>query len=84
MTVIENVVQRLAELPPGSQLEVLDFVEFLAQKSRGNPEESRARQGAGVSPVDHGSKNSRAKIFLELAKLSEQSIEKRKDIEWKV
>jgi len=57
MTVIENVVQRLAELPPGSQLEVLDFVEFLAQKSGErrplfNPEGLWAGQGADVSPEE--------------------------------
>ncbi len=54
MTVIENVVQKLAGLPPGGQLEVLDFVEFLAKKSgqRGplfDPEGLWASQGADVS-----------------------------------
>ena len=57
MTVIENVVQKLAELPPGSQLEVLDFVEFLAKKtgerrSLFNPEGLWAEQGADVSPQE--------------------------------
>lgn len=57
MTVIENVVQRLAELPPGSQLEVLDFVEFLSQKSSErrplfNPEGLWAGQGTNISPEE--------------------------------
>jgi hypothetical protein len=54
MTVIENVVQRLAHLPPGSQLEVLDFAEFLAEKvSRRrplfDPEGLWADQGSDIS-----------------------------------
>jgi hypothetical protein len=57
MTVIENVVQKLAELPPGSQLEVLDFVEFLAKKSSQqqqlfDPEGLWAGQGVDISPED--------------------------------
>jgi hypothetical protein len=57
MTVIENVAQKLAELPPGSQLEVLDFVEFLAKKSSQprplfNPEGLWAGGNADVSPED--------------------------------
>ena len=57
MTVIENVVQKLADLPPGSQLEVLDFVEFLAKKSGQrhplfNPEGLWANQGSDISPED--------------------------------
>jgi hypothetical protein len=57
MTVIENVVQRLAALPPGSQIEVLDFVEFLATKSGirpslFNPEGLWTGQGTDVSSED--------------------------------
>lgn len=57
MTVIENVVQRLAALPPGSQIEVLDFVEFLAKKSGVqqslfNPEGLWAGQSVDVSAED--------------------------------
>ena len=57
MTVVENVMQKMAELPPGSQLEVLDFVEFLAKKTSErqplyNPEGLWAGQGSDVSPEE--------------------------------
>jgi hypothetical protein len=57
MTVIENVVQKLGELPPGVQLEVLDFVEFMAKKSGQrrplfNPEGLWSGQGSDVSPEE--------------------------------
>jgi hypothetical protein len=57
MTVIENVVQKLAQLPPARQLEVLDFVDFLNEKKdrKGplyNPEGLWAGQGEDISPED--------------------------------
>ena len=57
MTVIENVVQKLAQLPPARQLEVLDFVDFLAEKKNRkerlyNPEGLWAGQGKDISPED--------------------------------
>lgn len=54
MTVIENVVQKLAQLPPSRQLEVLDFVDFLTEKKSQkeplyNPEGLWAGQGEDIS-----------------------------------
>jgi hypothetical protein len=56
MTVIENVVQKLTLLPPARQLEVLDFVDFLAEKKDQkerlyNPEGLWAGQGEDISPA---------------------------------
>jgi hypothetical protein len=57
MTVIENVVQKLAQLPPSRQLEVLDFVDFLTEKKISkeplyNPEGLWAGQGDDISSED--------------------------------
>ncbi|MGW8256332.1 MAG: DUF2281 domain-containing protein [Thermoguttaceae bacterium] len=54
MTVIENVVEKLTQLPPSCQLEVLDFVVFLAEKkarkqSLDNPEGLWAGNEADIS-----------------------------------
>ena len=48
MTVVENVVQKMADLPPGSQLEVLDFVEIPWQKSPQNDGLSTILKGFGL------------------------------------
>jgi hypothetical protein len=58
MTVIENVVQKLAQLPPSQQLEVLDFVDFLSQKINHkeplyNPEGLWAGRGDDISPEEN-------------------------------
>ena len=37
MTIEEAVLDRLKQLPPDKQLEVLDFAEFLRQKGTGAP-----------------------------------------------
>ena len=57
MTVIENVVQKLAQLPPSQQLEVLDFIDFLSEKIHRkeqlfNPEGLWAGRGEDISPED--------------------------------
>jgi hypothetical protein len=57
MTVIENVVQKLAQLPEHRQLEVLDFVDFLAEKKNRkgplfSPQGLWAGRGHDVTPGD--------------------------------
>ena len=46
MSLEEAVVEKLRELPPERQLEVLDFVEFLGSRAR------RSAPAAGVSALD--------------------------------
>jgi hypothetical protein len=59
MTVIESVTTKLSELPLTRQLEVLDFVEFLAKRSvqrgeipRRNPEGLLADQPSNLTLED--------------------------------
>ena len=56
MSIEEVVVEKLRELPPERQREVLDFVEFLGSKSQVNQQRAaalsrmlEAREGAVVS-----------------------------------
>ena len=54
MSIEEAVVEKLRELPPERQREVLDFVEFLGSKSQVNQQRAaarmlEAREGAVVS-----------------------------------
>ena len=56
MSIEEAVVEKLRELPPERQREVLDFVEFLGSKSQVNQQRAAAlsrmlaaREGAVVS-----------------------------------
>jgi hypothetical protein len=55
--VIENVIQKLAQLPPSQQQEVLHFVESLAEKQPSrpplfNPEGLWAGSGTDISPEE--------------------------------
>lgn len=57
MTVAETVAEKVNSLPPEQQREVLDFVEFLEQRTGRagkliNPEGIWANQGTDISPED--------------------------------
>jgi hypothetical protein len=57
MPVIENVIQKLVQLPPSQQQEVLNFVESLAEKQPSrpplfNPEGLWAGSEADISPQE--------------------------------